>query len=270
VEHFEIRPDDYAPRAVAEARQGVVSFDIGTGRLVGLSPLLDRNLIQAYNDWTKISGGLNPASVSKDGRLLTIYSLVYPVAYNTQLLKPEEAPRSWDDLLAPKWKEKIIVEPRANAFGYLGLKWSEEKVVDYLKKLKAQDPIFVKGGTGTAQQLIAGVAPLAIGAYAHKILQMKAQGAPIDWAKKVSPVGSTDNIVFVMKGARHPNAAKLLAAWLASDKSQSLLNTKLFRGAISSGSSYVAVQEFEKNNVEVLRETPENWTRIWCHNWSST
>ncbi|MGH8546892.1 MAG: hypothetical protein ACREX3_25415, partial [Gammaproteobacteria bacterium] len=48
VTHFEIRPDDYVSRAIAEARQDRISFDVGTGRLVGIAPLLERALVQAY------------------------------------------------------------------------------------------------------------------------------------------------------------------------------------------------------------------------------
>ncbi len=261
VDHFEIRPDDYVPRVVAEAKTGRVALDIGTGRLVGISPLFDRDLIQPYNDWIKIFKDLPPSAVSKDGRVLVMYSLVFPIAYNTGLVKPKEVPKSWDDLLTSKWKGRLIIEPRANAFAYLGLKWGKEKMAGYVKKIKAQEPIFVKGGTGVAQQLIAGAAPLAVGAYVHKILQLKKDGAPIDWAKKVSPIGATHNTVFVMKGARHPNAAKLFTGWLASAKGQRILNTKMFYGALIPGSSYIPMRDIEKNNIDVAEESMDNYKK---------
>ncbi len=261
VTHFEIRSDDYAPRFIAESKQGIVNFDIGTSKLTSLTSLFDRGLVQSYGDWTTIFKGLKPAAVSTDGTVLTVYSLVYPIAYNTRLVKPGEVPKSWNDLLAPKWKGRIILEPRAGAFAYLGLKWGKEKMVNYLKKLRTQDPIFVKGGTGTAQQLVAGAAPLAVGAYVHKILQMQNDGAPIDWAKKVSPIGAANDIVFAAKGAPHPNAGKLFAGWLASDKAQKLINKKLFRGALYPGSTYIAMRDIEKNNIEVIEESLENYRR---------
>lgn len=259
VSHFEIRPSDFAPRVVAEARQGRVSLDVGTGRLAAISPLIERGLIESHDDWTKIFTGLNPASLSEDGRLLTIYSLFYPIAHNMKLIKQEDVPASWKDLLAPKWKGKIILEPRANAFAYLGLKWGEERLVSYLQQLKTQDPIFVKGGSGVVQQLIAGVAPLAVGGNVHNILQRMSEGAPLGWANKVSPIGTTDNVMFALKGAKHPNTAKLFTGWLASDKAQDVMASKLFRAAAVPGSGYIVMKELEKNGVEIIRETTENY-----------
>ncbi|HWO42500.1 MAG TPA: extracellular solute-binding protein, partial [Candidatus Eisenbacteria bacterium] len=262
VNHFEIRPSDFASRVVAEAQQGRISFDVGTGRLAAISPLIQRGLIESHQDWTKIFTALKPAAVSDEGRLLTIYSLFYPIAYHTKLIRPTDVPTSWKDLLDSKWKNKIIVEPRANAFAYLGLKWGEEAMVDYLKKLRVQDPIFVKGGSGVVQQLIAGVAPLAVGGNVHNILQRKDEGAPVGWASKASPIGATDNVMFTMKGAKHPNAAKLFTGWLASDRAQDVMATKLFRAAAVPGSSYVVMKELEKNRVEIVRETPENYQKV--------
>jgi len=181
------------------------------------------------------------------------------VAYSTKLVKPEDVPNTWEDLLAPKWKGKILVEPRANAFAYLGLKWGKEKVVDYVAKLRAQNPTFVKGGTTLFQQLVAGAGSVAVGGYVHRVIQLQKEGASIDWAKKVTPIGAMAQDIFVMKGARHPNAAKLFAGWLASDKGQNLKNTRLFRGALNPGSSYIAMREFEKYKVEIIKEDLDNY-----------
>ncbi len=259
VKHFEIRLDDYVHRVIAEARQGIVSLDIGLGRYIGISPLLKREMIQSYNDWTTIFGDLNPNAISGGGRFLASDDLAFIVAYNSKMVTPEGAPTSWDDLLSPKWKGKIIVEPRANAFAYLGLKWGKEKIVDYLRKLKGQGLTFAKGGTAVAQQLAAGAGHLAVGTYPYKILEMKRDGSPVDWAKKVSPIGAMAQVLFVLKEAPHPNAAKLFAGWLATDRAQVLMNTKLFRGALNSGSSYAVVQEMERNKVEIVKESLENY-----------
>jgi iron(III) transport system substrate-binding protein len=259
VSFFEIRPSDYVTRVVAEAKQGIVNMDISTSTLRPVSALIDRDLIQPYDDWTDVFKELNPAAVSKDGKFLAFSDLVYIVAYNTGLVKPEEVPRSWEDLLAPKWRGKIILEPRANAFAYLGLKWGQEKMTNYVGKLKRQDPLIVKGGTAVLQRLIAGAGHLAVGGYAYRLLQLKNAGAPIDWAKKVSPIAAATQHVFIMKGCRHPNSAKLFAGWLASARAQGILNTKKFMGAVTPGSSYGLVREMEKNNVEVVKESTENY-----------
>jgi len=77
--------------------------------------------------------------------------------------------------------------------------------------------------------------------------------------QKSAPLAAASNNLYVMKGAPHPNAAKLFIGWLASNKAQKLINTRLFRGALNPGSSYLAMQEIEENNVEVVRETMKNY-----------
>lgn len=261
VKHFEMRLEDIASRLIAEAKQGTVSLDVDEAQISAAVPLLDRGLIQSYNDWPKILPDLDPAAMSKDGRMLDFNSLVTIVAYNSSLVKPEEVPVSWDDLLAPKWKGKIIVEPRGYALGFIGIKWGKEKMVDYLKKLKANNPIYVKGGTTVVQQLAAGAAPLAVGTYAHNVLVLKNDGASVDWARRVTPIGSGTHSLYIMKGAPHPNAARLLAGWLATEKAQALLN-KNFLGRLLPRSSWIVAQEMQKNKVEVVRETPENYKEV--------
>jgi iron(III) transport system substrate-binding protein len=258
VNFFEIRETDYVPRVVAESMRGIVGLDVGTSKYVVIHPLLERNLIQSYNDWSKVFKDLNPAGVSKDGKFLANDDYAFVVGYNTQLVKTGEIPTSWDELLAPKWKGKILVEPRANAFAYLGLKWGRDKTVDYVKKLSAQNPIFVKGGTALTQQLAAGAGHLGIGGYAYKFESMKREGASVDWAKKITPIGVMAQALFVTKGGQHPNAGKLFAGWWASAKGQNIMINKMLRGALNHGSSYMIMQEFEKNRVELVKETLDN------------
>lgn len=261
VNFFEIRPSDSVARIIAEANQGIVSLDIGTGRYAAVSPLIARDLIQSYDDWTKIFKGLNPSAISPDGKFLANGDNVFVLAYNTNLVKPEEAPRSWDDLLAPKWKGKILIEPRGVAFAYMGLVWGEEKMVAYVRNLKEQVGSFVKGGTTVAQQLAAGAGHLAVGAYSYKILQLKSDGGPVDYSKTASPLAATGQDIFVMKGAKHPNAAKLLVGWLASKDGQRIMESQAFKGSMIPGSSYVTMVEAEKNNVRVVREDLQNYKK---------
>ena len=266
IKHFQIRPDDYAPRAAAEARQGIVSFDLGVGRFGAISPLIDRDLIQSFDDWTKLFKDIDPGAVSKDGKFLARYDLVYVVAYNTKLVKPEEAPKSWDDLLDPKWKGKILFEPRGTALAYPGLKWGKEKTLAYVRKLNKQDLIFVKGGTSIAKQLVAGAGHIAVGSYIHRILRSMEDGAPINWVRTFSPLGAAGQDSYVLKGAKHPNAARLYAGWVSSRKAQDILFKKYWYGAMYPGSRYIAMKEIQKHGVEVVRESGENWRRAGAIN----
>jgi iron(III) transport system substrate-binding protein len=261
VTHFEIRGEEFVPRAIAEAPQGRASFDVGEGRMTVLSPLLQRDLVQGYSDWadTFKSVELSPNAITENGRLLTWYSLLYPIAYNTNLVRAQDAPKSWDDLLDPKWRGRMIVEPRAAAFGYLGLEWGPERLGSYMEQLRTQQPVFVQGGTTVATQLVAGVAPIAVGTYAHKVLQLQQQGAPIDWAKEVSPQGATRTALFALKGAPHPNAAKLFVGYLTSNEAQRIYATHVQNGPLYPGAVGPTREAADKNNIKVLLEGSENF-----------
>ena len=77
-------------------------------------------------------------------------------AFNSNLLKKEEAPRTWEELLEPKWKGKFTVDTSCNAYLRLVDVWGAERVLDYLKQLGKQKPTFVRGHTSTMTLMAAG------------------------------------------------------------------------------------------------------------------
>lgn len=260
---FEITTGQLVQRIVIEAQAGKINADAAEGSISTIYPLYERNLIQGYDDWLKLFKGpglnINPNAIIWDGKALTWYNLAHPIGYNTRLLKREEVPKTWDEILDPKWKGgKILLEARAKAFGYLGLKWGEKKLVDYVTKLVAQKPIFTKGGTPTLQQLAAGEAPLAIGAYAYKLMwYARDKKAPVDFIDTTSPMGASHFVSFALKGAKHPNAAKLFTGWLVTPEALKILEDTSFKGQLLPGSDSLEYKRFAKNNVEFTIETPD-------------
>ncbi len=264
---FEITAGQLVQRIVTEAQAGKINADAAEGSLSTVYPLYQRDLMQGYDDWLKLFQGpglkLNPNAVVWGGKGLTWYNLAHPIGYNTRLLKREEVPKTWEDLLDPKWKGgKILVEARAKSFGYLGLKWGEQKMADYVAKLAAQKPIFTKGGTPTLQQLAAGEAPLAIGVYAYKVMwYARDKKAPVDFIDTTSPMGASHFVTFGIKGAKHPNAAKLFAGWLVTPEALKILEDTSFKGPLLPGSDTFEYKRFMKNNVELLIEGPDTGER---------
>jgi iron(III) transport system substrate-binding protein len=263
VNPFEITAGQMVQRFVTEAQIGKVSGDTGEGSIGTLIPLLERNLIQGYDDWGRLFQGagvkINPNSIVLDGRGLIWYTLSHPIVYNTKLLRREEAPKTWEDLLDPKWKgNKILLEGRAKAFGYLGLKWGEEKMVDYVRKIMAQKPIFAKGGTAVIQQLASGEAPLGLGTYGYKVMQFaRDKKAPVDLIDTTNPIAVSQHVTFALKGAKHPNAAKLLIGWLSSSEALKIMENASFNGQLIPGSDMAEYKRYMKNNVEIIYDSPD-------------
>jgi iron(III) transport system substrate-binding protein len=263
VKPFEITAGQLTQRIVTEGQAGRISADAAQGGVSTINPLLERNLIQGYNDWGKLFQGkelaINPKGILFNGKVLIWYNLSHPIGYNTNLMRREEVPKTWEDLLNPKWKDgKILVEARAKAFGDLGKKWGEQKMVDYVRKIAAQKPIFSKGGTNTLQQLAAGEAPLAIGVYGYKVIwYARDKKAPIDFIDTTSPIGCNTTGAFAVKGAKHPNAAKLFTGWLVTPEALKIMEMASFKGPLIPGSETAEYKRYMKNNVELLIETPE-------------
>lgn len=213
VEHFEIQPQPALQKIIAEDSAGQTNVDVFDVYYNDLKQLTDRNLAMSF-DYNKVFG-LDPSIIKGNNTGLVTWHLDFPIVYNTNLVKKEELPKSWEDLLDPKWKGKIIVEARGNAFPILSNLWGEEKTIKFVNDLMKQNPIVIKGGTPTSQAITNGQGSFAIGTYSYKIENLKKKGAPVDWAR-VGPMPLITHISGALKKAPHPNAALLFAAFLAS------------------------------------------------------
>lgn len=145
------------------------------------------------------------------------------VGYNTKLVSAREAPKTWLDLLNPKWKRKMGMDDKAFYWFANMLKvMGEEKGLEYMKKLSQQDIVFRTGRTLNAQMLAAGEFSIGIALYNHRIEEMKAQGAPIEWIP-IEPVVPEIHPLGISSHAPHPNAARLLVDFLLSREGQEMI-----------------------------------------------
>lgn len=135
---------------------------------------------------------------------------IFTCAYNTKLVKKEELPKTYQDLLDPKWKGKLSVE--ADDSDWLAetvMKMGEEKGIALFKEIARKNAISVRKGHTLLSNLVAsGEVPLALTVYNYKIEQMKNSGAPIDWFA-LDPTIARPNANGVARNAPHPHAALL-------------------------------------------------------------
>lgn len=175
--------------------------------------------------------------------------------YNTKLVSPQDVPKSWEDLLNPKWKGKIALEERFKPFIYITEYYGEEWIVNYLKKLRDQKPIFSKGSTGSASLLSVGEFPICVGIHIHRILIFMAQGQPVGFVP-ISPAGvAAVSPISIPKTAPHPNAAKLFIRWELTPEGQALYDRVKFSGNPSPGSGTAQSKILEKYGVKAFSET---------------
>jgi iron(III) transport system substrate-binding protein len=153
---------------------------------------------------------------------------VHTPAYNTNLVSKGTEPKSWQDLLDPKWTGKMAWATHATtsgAPGFVGLvltEMGEEKGKAYLRNLARQDIVRLNGSArAVTDQAIAGEYPLVLQIFNHQPLISAQKGAPIDWIA-MNPAMAIFSVAGVTQGARHPNAGKLFVDFLISEEGQNL------------------------------------------------
>ena len=141
-------------------------------------------------------------------------------AYNQKILPAKDVPKKWEELLDPKWKGKLGVINSTHHWGRLAAgPWGEEKTLDFIKKLSAQQPILTRAGE-MAQRLILGEVLVSATLQDSQLHEAEESGAPIVFAEQVQPVISPEYHVGVLKNAPHPNVGHLFVAFMASAEVQ--------------------------------------------------
>jgi iron(III) transport system substrate-binding protein len=153
------------------------------------------------------------------------------LGYNTKMVKARELPKTYEDLLDPRWKGQMMWSTSRGSgapqfIGNILLTKGEEAGKAYLQKLKQQN---VAKSTASARQIldlvIAGEYPMAIQIFNHHAYISKKAGAPVDW-QPLEPVTATINSIGLAKNAPHPHASMLFLDFVLSKKGQ-----KVFQAA---------------------------------------
>lgn len=196
-------------RILLEHRIGKLQADVVGVDFDNITELLKGGVLGRYDSPEK---KFYPSQFwDKEGRwYVGDYTLVV-IGYNSSLVKPAEAPRSYADLLNPKWKNDISIdtEPEQAVFAWL-LDWGEAKTVDYMKALMRNGAVPRRGHTLQVQLLCSGETKIAVEVYPARVAQMKHEkGCPIDMVFPDPTPGSLGSHSGVARSARNPHAAAL-------------------------------------------------------------
>jgi iron(III) transport system substrate-binding protein len=148
-----------------------------------------------------------------------------PIGYNTRLIKAEDAPKSYAELLDPKWKAKLV---KAHP-GYSGtimtvtFQISRDIGWEFFKKLGQQQVMQVQSAADPPKKVAQGERPVMADGGEYLPLQMIATGAPLALVYPAEGTPSIPGGAGVVIDAPHPNAARLFALYLFSREGQQLL-----------------------------------------------
>lgn len=167
--------------------------------------------------------GVDVKAINYDNGTISIVNQIVLPAYNNKMVAPHNAPKKWEDLLDPKWKGgKLGMPTTTHHLSRLAAgPWGEKKTTEFVKALAGQQLIL-----GTLGELYSrlqlGEISVAVALHDGFVNQAKTKGAPIVFAEGIEPVISPSLQVGLLKGARHPNAGFLFAAFLVTSGAQEI------------------------------------------------
>jgi iron(III) transport system substrate-binding protein len=155
-----------------------------------------------------------------EGFWTTIFISSNLLAYNTRQVAKGDAPKTYDDLLVPKWKGMIGID--SNKIEWFGTLMNI-KGRAFMEKLAEQRPQVRDGNQLLLNLLSAGEYPLAAAAYEYSIETLKHKGAPVDWIA-LEPVIVYPAGIAVTSQAPHPFTGRLFVEFMLSKEGQEVVN----------------------------------------------
>ena len=150
---------------------------------------------------------------------------VMVTAYNTRLVKKDEAPRALDDLLKARWKNKLVMDSQSYVwFGTIMQHLGEESGLRFMKRLNEQNLHHSRGRRLMTQLLAAGEHDATVETNLNSVLTLSRQGAPL-WFAPMQPFFLSPSLVFMSANAPHPFAGALFVDYLLSEEGQKIIVT---------------------------------------------
>jgi iron(III) transport system substrate-binding protein len=160
-----------------------------------------------------------------EGLYVTTRVLVSPFGYNTNLVKKEDAPKSFADLLDPKWVGKMVKAHPAYSGTIMNATFQIARDLGwgYLEKLAKQNILQVQSATDTPKKIALGERAIMIDGAGYLVIRNKEEGQPVDviYPEEGTPLATSPSVVF--KAAPNPNAARLFQNWMHAREGQQIL-----------------------------------------------
>jgi len=249
-------------RILAEARAGRDEVDVVDSNSVPLELLRREGLLQPVR--SPHHADLIPVAVPSHREWAWARLSVFVQAYNTRLVKKEELPASYGDLLHPRWKGRLGIEASdEDWFAEVVQNLGEEKGLRLFRDLAATNGLSVRRGHSLLAQMVAsGEVPFALTVYNFTAERLKQQGAPLDWFT-LSPAVAHGNGFAVVKRAPHPHAALLYYEFMIGDDGQRILADR--ESVPTSRKIHTALDRSSLKIIDpvLLVDQSERWAKLY-------
>jgi iron(III) transport system substrate-binding protein len=214
-------------RLIAEKDNPIGDLWYGGGGILPFEAAKEKGIITSYTpeavkDWPVVKNGIKIRD--EEWKWVGAEVFVLGFIYNTDLVKPEDLPKTWDDLLDPKWKGKIqMSNPAASGTATLTvlsqlMARGEEPGWEYFKKLVDQTSAIPDSGSAPSKAVAKGEALIGV-AFDFMAYEMKAKGEKVDFiVPEKTPI--LVNPVSLVQDGPNPEGGKALIDYLLSKEGQ--------------------------------------------------
>lgn len=258
--------EDVRNRAMSE--YGARRYDVDVAETAGpdMEALVREQLFQKIA--TPVSKELIAQATLAHGQWIATRLSVFAAGYNTNVIKPKDAPKTYEDLLKPFFKGKLGIEADdANWFLSVVGSMGEAKGLKLFQDIVAKNGMSVrKGHTLLANLIPTGEVPLALTAYSYRLEQLKKEGAPVAIAF-LPPVVALPTGAGIFKRAPHPHAALLFEDFILTDGQKILASRQAVVtdpkvGSLPPNLIFVDLKKY--------LDEGEKWTRLFKTTFSPT
>lgn len=204
---------------LAEERDGRFVWDVASFSVLDIDALARDKVLAVYRS-PETQSGFPPGTVDPDGQWAAIYLRHYVLGFNTRLVPPGDAPKSWQDLLSPRWAGRFgMDEGDIDWYAAMIDYWGRQKGAAFMRALARQKPELRSGHAPILKDLAAGRLSVAL-LTANEIDEAAEQGAPLQWVKTLDPIIVAPTEAAISTKAAHPAAARLFVDYLLSRQGQ--------------------------------------------------
>jgi iron(III) transport system substrate-binding protein len=260
--HWRSGSEKIVNRAVTEARARRYEVDAIETSAHRMEMLYREQLLEDF--YSPVLRELVPAAFPRRHRQWVADRFAFFVmGYNTNRIKPEELPASYEDLLHPRWAGRLTIEGTdMQWFGAVLKAMGEEQGLAYFRKLAALKPELRASHILIAQLIAAGEVPFCVNAFNNNLETLRLQGAPVAW-RPLQPAFGQAAAIGVARYAPRPHAALLFVEFVLSREGQEIV--KAVNRVPSNALVESPLNKFRHEIIdsEAALDEDEKWKRLF-------
>ena len=253
--------DKVLARVLSEAKAGRYDADVVLYGAPEMEALHAEGLLQEVR--SPAHATLYEAALPAHRAYAPVYLNLFAQAYNTTLVRKDDLPRTYFDLLDPKWKGRLGIEAKDQEWFLAVVQdMGETRGLQFFRDLVATNGLSVRTGHSVLTNLVAsGEVPLALTVHSYMPEQLKRKGAPVDWFV-LEPAVVRANAIGVLKRAPHPNAALLFYEYMLTD-GQTVLADMAYIPAAKREDSPLRNMRVRVLDAKEVLDDNDRWTKLY-------